>query len=110
MKAENFKRGLKRFMDKEEVKRLKVRVAAFKTSLQSISDSSKDKHVSVHIADGFNKLVESIGQQVQAIKPHLPSPISKRKFGSGEICNANYIDLEIYAEQLLGLIESVGET
>lgn len=87
---------------------LKIRVKAFRSTLHNASESSKKNHVTTMLAEEFNRLVTDAGATFPDIKTALPSLIQHNpQFRMMGISGATYLDLEIMAEQVLGLLDAM---
>lgn len=93
-------------MDFDELMFLKIRLASFKTTIQSASEKTKSSHATLAISDAFFDLVAAIRKAAPALTDHLPEkPKPMGHFHQMGVSAANYIDLEIYAEQLMTMLE-----
>ena len=90
---------------------LKARVASFKSTLENASDRLKEGRVSTPLALEFNKIRNEVAQAFPDVEAALPAAISSspphRRLGQSDV---NYLDLEIYAEQLLSIIALLDST
>ena len=90
---------------------LKAKVQSIKTVLENTSPKEREKKVSLHLAEQFNDILREIGAAYPEAAPHLPKPIPLRGFRHLGVAEVGYVDLMIFAEQVLhvlALIESRG--
>lgn len=88
----------------------KVRIKSFKSTLENASEKTKKGRASITLTENFNSLIEEIGKAYPDIKPALPKKIKATgPFARVGASDANYVDLEVYAEQVIGILDLLGE-
>jgi hypothetical protein len=90
---------------------LKAKVQSIKTVLEKTSPKEREKKVTLHLAEQFNDILKEIGTAYPEAAPHLPKPIPVEGFSQFGLAAVGYVDLMIFAEQVLhvlALIESRG--
>lgn len=95
-------------MDPTPSQVMKVKAQAIKRTLEKASDKAKTSHVTNPLAAQFNELVEDIGKHYPAIRSGLPKKIeSTTDFSIMGMSDVSYLDLEIFCEQVINLLELV---
>lgn len=93
-------------MEPTKVQLLKVKALAIKRTLDKASEKSKGGHISRPVATQFNELVADIGTQYPSIQESLPKKIeSTTTFAMMGFADVTYLDLEMFCEQVLGILE-----
>lgn len=76
--------------------------------LEKTPAPEKKHHIAIPLAMSFNSLKTEIAESYPDLKDHLPAPIEATlpiaHMGSADI---KYLDLEIYTEQLIALLDIV---
>ena len=98
-------------MDKSrELRLLKARAGAFKTTLGQATSDEKQGNAGVGLAENFNKILGDIRKAFPELESSLPQPIksttSLRKIAQS---NASYLDVQVLADQILALLEIADE-
>lgn len=87
---------------------LHVRTMSFKTNLAKNDSKTRNYHVTKHLADNFNSLLEDVKKQLSTDDAgHLPPRIpfvsdASRVAGMSDVL---YVDLEIMVDQVAGILE-----
>jgi len=93
-------------MEPTKVQLLKVKAQAIRRTLEKASEKSKGSHVTKPVAEQFNELVEEIGNQFPSVQSALPKRIeSTTDFAIMGLADVTYLDLEMFAEQVLSILE-----
>lgn len=97
-------------MAPNQIQLFKVRVRSFKTVLQGASEKAKQESASIVVAKNFNAIIEEIGEAFPVVRSALPKKIeATNPLAELGASDANYIDLEIYAEQIIGILDLLDE-
>jgi hypothetical protein len=89
---------------------LKTRVKSIKATLERASEKQKSGPAGMAIADNFNTLLDEIEAACPDLKGSLPSRITpSRHFAHLGVSNISYLDLEVFADQALSLLELIPE-
>jgi len=85
---------------------LRVRITSIKSTLERQERHGKKEQASIHIANNFNSIISDISSEFPDLASSLPSPIySNFPFSDLGLSDATYLDLEIYCEQVLSLLD-----
>jgi hypothetical protein len=79
-----------------------------KSTLEAQAHPDKKEKASTHIAENFNKIVTDIASAFPELASSLPSPISSSTpLAQVGMSDAQYVDLEVYCEQILNLLDLI---
>jgi hypothetical protein len=93
-------------MEPTKVQLLKVRTFAIKRTLEKASERSKSGHITKPVAAQFNEIVAEIGTQFPSVQNALPKKIeATTDFAMMGLADVSYLDLEMFCEQVLGILE-----
>lgn len=91
---------------------LKAQLRAFKTTLEKTPTSQKEGFASMTIANNFNRILKDVSESYPDIASSLPTAIGKMSGPAGRLgdsSRAHYLDVEIFAEQILSILDLVGD-
>ena len=89
---------------KNEILRAKVR--SLKTTLKSATPDQKKGFIGIEMAKNFNKILEEVSIEHPSLGDALPAQLTwKGPFAQMGQSDTSYLDLEIYADQLLALLD-----
>lgn len=92
----------------DQLDMLKVRVSSLKTILERASEKQKGGPAGRPLAENFNKILQEVEIAFPDLKPALPAPITSRgPFADMGASDATYLEVEIFAEQVLSLLALV---
>jgi hypothetical protein len=88
---------------------LKAKVQAYKHTLESKSGKEKEKHLAIHVAEEFNRILEEIKKESPEAAPHLPQPITWTSVFARDlkVADVTYLDLEMVINQVLAVLDVV---
>lgn len=93
-------------MEPKKIELLKQRALAFKETTQKWSEKTKQESVSCHLTDSFNKLVKEIVEIFPHLGRDMPPPIYAQGLNrKNHKADINYLDLEIYADQVIRILK-----
>jgi hypothetical protein len=93
-------------MDQLKMKLLRAKVKSLKATLANGSRGTKTDHVTTGQAEEFNKILKELGTAYPEGASSLPAEIrSTTVFAEMGISNATLVDLEIYADQVLAMLD-----
>jgi hypothetical protein len=83
-----------------------AKVKPFEAALHSLDAQAKGNHVSIDLAQNFNKLLEEIKAESPEAAPELPQPITLQGiFARLGQTSTSHVALEIMVGQVLGVLE-----
>jgi hypothetical protein len=87
---------------------LKARLNSIKATLERASEKQKGGPAGTALAENFNRILEEVGTAFPELKSALPARITSlgplARVGSSDV---SYLDLEVFAEQVLSLLQFV---
>ena len=90
----------------ERIDVLRAKLGAIRTTLDRTPPKEKKSNAGLELAESFNHLLTEIGELYPELKPDLPKALSTqghfRSFGQ---VGASYLDVEVFAEQTLALLD-----
>lgn len=90
------------------LKLLRLRATSFRSAIEKETDKVKATSASVAIVENLNKLIDDIVNMLPDLKDHLPARVNPRgPFAHMGSASVTYLDLEILAEQILAVLNSV---
>ena len=93
-------------MDQLKMKLLKAKVRSLKSTLDGGWSDKKADHVTTAQAEEFNKMLKEVASSYPEAAGSLPAEIkSTTPFARMGISNASLVDLKIYADQLLSILD-----
>ena len=85
-----------------------AKLSSIKNTIERTTDEQKHNLIGINLANEFNKLLLEIGQDYPDLKGSLPPEItSKGHFKLMQMADTNYIDLEIFTETTISLLNLV---
>lgn len=85
---------------------LKARVRSLKSTLQNASSKEKSNSAGTALAMNFNKIVEDTAKVYPDLKDSLPASItSDGPFSHMGVSDVTYLDLEVFADQLIAMLD-----
>ena len=95
-------------MSLDPIDLVRARLHSIKTILERASEKQKNGPIGAGLADNFNAILREVETLFPQLKQALPALISTRgAFSSMGLAGASYLDLEVFAEQVLSLLEVV---
>ena len=90
---------------------LKTRIKSAKSTIQSATSDERTNHASVQTMDLVNKLIADLSEQCPDLASSLPGQFKNVSPHASMLGKSDhtYMDLEIFIDQLLSLIELVDE-
>ena len=89
-----------------ELELTRAALNGLKTTLERLPAHDKKELVTRSLAEQFNGIVKRVGSAFPDLSAHLPKPIGAttpfRKVGKAD---ATYVEVEVYCEQLLNLLQ-----
>jgi hypothetical protein len=97
-------------MEPTSLELFKVRLMALTCTLDKTAQNQKGGSVTRPMADQFNMLLAEVGVAFPSIKDALPERLeATTKFADHfATVDATYLDLEVFVEQVLGVVERLG--
>ncbi len=86
---------------------LKAKVEAVKNVLEKTTPKERENRVTLHLAEEFNSVLKEIGAAFPDAAPHLPKPIPCVGFRRLGVSDVGYVDLMVFAEQVLRILSVV---
>lgn len=86
---------------------LKAKVEAVKNVLEKTTPKERENRVTLHLAEEFNSVLKEIGTAFPDAAPHLPKPIPCVGFRRLGVSDVGYVDLMVFAEQVLRILSVV---
>jgi hypothetical protein len=85
---------------------VRARLRSIKTILERVSEKTKRSPIDIGLADNFNAILREVEILFPQLKQALPAQISTQgEFSSLGLAAASYLGLEVFAEQVLSLLE-----
>ena len=92
----------------DKAKLLQAKLDGIRATLERATEKQKKDLVSIAMAEDFNRIVADVAEAYPELKGSLPQEIKPhrmaRDLGMSEV---NYLELEIYLEQVLRLLNAV---
>lgn len=85
-----------------------AKLNSIKSIIEKASDKQKQDLIGTNLANEFNKLLRELSEEYPDLKSSLPAEIpSKGPFRDMQKADVNYIDLEIFTETVISLLNLV---
>jgi hypothetical protein len=93
-----------------KIQSIKARLNGIQKTLDNTPDDQKDNQISWSLAENFNEIIKEVENEIPELGDSLPSKIEKnrhaQRFGQAA---ESFLDLEIFCEQILQLLNTVEE-
>ena len=87
---------------------MRARLNSLKTTLERASEKQKNGPAGKALAENFNAILQEIETAFPDLKSSLPARITARgPFAHMGAADVSYLDLEVFAEQALSLLQFV---
>lgn len=88
---------------------LKAKVQAYKHTLEGKSGTEKERHVAIHVAEEFNRILEEIKKESPEAAPHLPRSITWTSVFADDmkVADVTYLDLEMLINEVLAVLDVI---
>ena len=87
---------------------LKTRVKSIKATLENAPHKEKQSPATIQMASNFNAVLGDVKKEFTELEGSLPSPITfSSPQSSVGYSDATYLDIEIFSEQLISLLDLV---
>lgn len=85
---------------------LRARAQSIKSVLERIPPAQKQGNIAIATAQEFNDVVKQLGEAFPELSPALPKPIlATTSLRHAQKADVSYVDLEIFTEQVLALLQ-----
>ncbi len=89
----------------------KTKARSIKATLENASEKARQGRAGIGLAENFNQLLKEVSEEFPDLKDSLPKPISsKGPFARAGVSDSSYLDLEIFSEQVLSLLDLVDKS
>lgn len=90
----------------DKVAILRAKAQSIKSVLEKIPPTQKQENIAVALAHDFNDIVKEIGEAFPELASSLPKPIhATTSMKILRKADVSYLDLEIFTEQILTLLQ-----
>ena len=87
---------------------LRARLTSLKTTLERASEKQKNGPAGKALAENFNTILQEIETTFPDLKSSLPARVTSHgPFADKGAADVSYLDLEVFAEQTLSLLQLV---
>ena len=85
-----------------------AKLNSIKSIIEKATDKQKQGLIGINLANEFNKLLKELSEEYPELKNSLPANInSNGHFSLMQKADTNYIDLEIFTETVISLLNLI---